>query len=331
MMQRYRIWFSVSLMNNVSLTLVAKIFRAVLIWVACFSISVAANDGAPQQHDMEIAADDGRVVQTRLFAPANGCDVCALVIFSHGAFSTNGRYDRLLLAWARAGFVVAAPLHVDSEAHPDREDYAPDAALPTRVEDYRAVRDALTQAGRLQAISASLSGEVIAAGHSFGALIAQIAGGANPPSLARETLDALADRPPAAVVAISPPPAMDGYIELSHWAQITVPMLVVTGTADLIPGFVTDWRQHLLSYEAASTEQAYALIFAEVDHYFNGAFGRPTPEGERMASVIGDLNRSVVGFIHAVQDDVSPADSARWQALPDTVRTLANGQMIGDE
>ena len=318
-------------MSNVSLSLAARGFRAVLVWVACFSISVAANDDAAQQRDMEIAADNGRVVQMRLFAPADGCENCALVIFSHGAFSTYDRYDRLLLAWASAGFVVAAPLHVDSEAHPRREEYAPDAALPMRVEDYLVVLDALTQPARLQAINASLSGEVIAAGHSFGALIAQIAGGANPPSVASETLDALAGRPPAAVVAISPPPAMDGYIELSHWAQIKMPMLVVTGTADLIPGFVTDWRQHLLSYKAASTEQAYALIFADVDHYFNGAFGRPTPEGERMASVIGDLNRSVVGFIHAVQDDVSPADSAWWQTLPDTVRTLANGEMIGDE
>lgn len=330
-MRRYRIWFSVALVNNVPRICPARRFRAVLLWVACFSTSVAASDDAVQQHDLEIAADNGRVVQTRLFAPENGCDECALVIFSHGAFSTYDRYDRLLVAWARAGFVVAAPLHVDSEAHPHREDYAPDAALPTRVEDYLVVRDALMQPGRLQAINARLSGEVIAAGHSFGALIAQIAGGANPPMVASGTLDALAGRPPVAVVAISPPPAMDGYIELSHWAQIGVPMLVVTGTADVIPDFVDDWRQHLFSYEAASAELTYALVFDDADHYFNGAFGRLTPEGEHMDGVISGLNKSIVGFIHAVQDDVSPADSAWWRALPDTVLPLADGEVIGDE
>ncbi|MEQ8514670.1 MAG: alpha/beta hydrolase [Chromatocurvus sp.] len=309
----------------------SRVLIAALIGLAWLSPTVAVSGAAVQQRDLEIAADNGRVVPTRVFAPTNGCDDCALVIFSHGAFSTYDRYDALLLPWTEAGFVVAAPLHVDSEAHPNRDDYPQDAALPTRVDDYLALRDRLTEPARLQSMGVSLSGEVIAAGHSFGALIAQIAGGANPPTVSGEVLAALAAQAPGAVVAISPPPAMKGYIDSSHWSQIGVPMLVVTGTTDVIPNFVSDWRDHLLSYEAASDDRAYALVFDGADHYFNGAFGRPTPQGERMEAVIGSLNQSIIAFIHAVEADASPVETPAWRALPDSVRQLSEGGMIVDE
>lgn len=308
-----------------------RAFLAVFFALSGLTPLVATGSDAINQRDLDIPAADGRLVSTRIFAPADGCDGCALVIFSHGAYSTYDRYDRLLLAWARAGLVVAAPLHVDSEAHPDREDYPQEAALPTRVDDYLALLDLLSEQDRLQAMGLDLSGEVVAAGHSFGALIAQIAAGANPPTVSPEVIDALAAQAPAAVVAISPPPAMEGYIELAHWSRITVPMLVVTGTADVIPNFVTDWRQHLLSYEAAPDDRSYALVFDDIDHYFNGAFGRPTPAGESMGAVMDDLNGSIVGFIHAVQSGRSPTDMSWWVALPDSVRSLSHAEMPDDE
>lgn len=291
----------------------------------------AAGDSPPQQLDLEIAAPDGRSIPMRLFAPAKGCGDCTLVIFSHGAFSTYDRYDRLLLAWADAGFVVVAPLHVDSEKHPDPESYEPDAALPTRVEDYLQLRDHFTKGARRQVLDVSFSGEVIAAGHSFGALIAQIAGGANPPAISAQAVADLAAQQPRAIVAISPPPPVSGYVESEHWAQIAVPMLVVTGTADVIPQFVPDWRQHLASYQAAPDSRSYALVFDDADHYFNGAFGRLSVEGEATSDMIAQLNKSIVGFMHGVQGAVPPLELPGWQTLPDTVRALANGESVSNE
>lgn len=289
------------------------------------------SDTAVQELDLNMLAGNDRNIPVRIFAPAGGCDPCTLVVFSHGAYSTYDRYDRLLHGWARAGFVIAAPLHVDSELHPDRDQYAQEAALGTRVEDYLSVRNALIDVRRIRALDVVLSGHVVAAGHSFGALIAQLAGGANPPTVSAAQLAELAETPPMAIIALSPPPAMPGYIEESHWARVSMPMLVVTGTSDVIPNFVTDWRQHLDSFKAAPDENAYALIFDGADHYFNGAFGRPTLEGERMAPIVSQLNQGVVDFIDAVQTGLSPPQTAWWQALPASVRTLENGDVVLDE
>jgi len=77
------------------------------------------------------------------------------------------------------------------------------------------------------------------------------------------------------VIASSPPGPIPQLFSEDRWSDIAVPMLVVIGTADVLPGFIDDWRLHLRSFEMATRGPAYALVFDNQDHYFGGAFGRP--------------------------------------------------------
>lgn len=269
------------------------------------ALSMPAVSVAVAHRDVTVAAPDGRVIPVRVYLPARGCRRCALVIFSHGAFATPGRYDVLLDAWAAHGLVVAAPLHTDSEEHADRARY-PDSRA-TRIADWRAV-DAAMRGRRLKHVS--FSGKVVAAGHSYGALIAEVVGGAR---MAEERGLQRDWRVPAAVIAISPPGAMPAFVAAQGFAAITRPTLVVTGTTDILPGFVDRWQQHLDSYHGASAGLGYALTFDGMNHYFNGAYGRPRPEGAAAGPQVARLNRAIVDFIDAAVADTLPT-KADWIA-----------------
>jgi predicted dienelactone hydrolase len=85
----------------------------------------------------------GRVLQTTIYYPANGTPQAApvldaqpdrgaapypLIVFAHGFGSSLSEYQALLIRWAAAGYVVAAPLfpltRSDAQGGPDLEDFA---------------------------------------------------------------------------------------------------------------------------------------------------------------------------------------------------------------
>ena len=252
--------------------------------------------------NISVMANDDRPVDVRVFYQAAGCDGCPLILFSHGANATYDRYDVLLQAWAREGYVVAAPLHVDSELHPRRADYGREDHLPTRLEDVAATLEYL-QTGEAEGIAGiSLAPDYIAAGHSFGALIAQIAGGARLPD---QSLDGMSR--PLAVIAVSPPGPVPGFIEPSAWSSIEAPMLVTTGTTDFVPFVAPAWEDHLASFENAPAALSGALIFDDIDHYFNGAFGR-IDEVTAADSAVENLNKAITAFIRQVRGGIPVAD-----------------------
>ncbi|PXA84216.1 hypothetical protein DMC18_24045, partial [Caulobacter sp. D5] len=96
---------------------------------------------------VEIAVGD-RTVGLAVARPAGPAR--AAVSFSHGAFSAPGKYAALLEGWAARCLLVAAPLHVDSTDHPQREAYDQAAVWRTRLEDQAATLDWLAGQGRLR-------------------------------------------------------------------------------------------------------------------------------------------------------------------------------------
>ena len=265
---------------------------------------------APVVHRaMTVTAADGRKVPLTVYVRGDGCRRCTLVIFSHGALSTPGRYDVLLDAWAAQGLVVAAPLHTDSEEYPERGRY-PDSRA-TRLADWRAV-DAAMRGSPLPGVS--LSGRVVAAGHSYGALIAEIAAGARPLG----SLPTGGWRTPVAAIAISPPGTMAGFVDTASYAAIARPTLVVTGTADVLPGFVDPWQRHLDSYHAMRPGLGYSAVFAGMDHNFNGAYCRPGPQGQASMPQVARLNALVTGFIDMALRGALP-DKRKWLRRSDAM------------
>ena len=270
----------------------------------------ASSELAARQIDFSLTAPDGREVPARAFLPSEDCSPCTLIIFSHGAYAAYDRYDALLLDWASRGYAVVAPQHVDSEEHPNRDAWNIDTSRPARLVDYALISSTFAAEGYSLG-GVTFSGRQIAAGHSYGGLIAQVAGGAmlaNPDLVLPETA-----HPPEAIIAISPPSELDGLVSNEGFAEIDTPMLLVTGTEDALPGFIDDWQGHLDGYEAAPTDLAYALVYEGMDHYFNGAFGREKPEGEAAMPAIYDLNGRIAAFIEDSFTDTLPT-GLDWRA-----------------
>ena len=246
---------------------------------------------------ISIQTSTGREIPLRLLTP-EGCSKCAFVIFSHGANSAYDRYDKLLLPIAEAGFRVAIPNHTDSEEHPHRGDYKPQDWSPTRLEDYATI------AAQYE------TDHLFAVGHSFGALIAQIAGGATIPNTPEVDIPR-----PLAVLAYSPPGAVPNFFPAKTWRSVNVPTLVTTGTTDIVPMMAEKWELHLTSYEETSSELAYALIYDSMDHYMNGAYGRETdldtPERDQS---INHLVQSSLFFMDNIKNE-NPPSQIQWNEL----------------
>lgn len=290
------------------------LFRGLCVSLALtLSLPLAADSSS---FEFTLTAAQGRQVPVLVTHPDGDGEARALIVFSHGANATPDRYTRLFDAWAEGGYVVVAPMHVDSELNPDRDDYDRTQVMLTRLEEFgllstgNAVRAIVEESGQ------TLSDVVIAAGHSYGALIAQVAGGTPLRNVEPFPASMLSARGAiAGVVALSPPGPFGDTVTKEDWSLIDRPMLVVTGTTDILPGFVDDWRMHLVSYEASQSAPAYALVFAGQDHYFNGAFGRPIDDLEPDdARALDALNITTLRFLDSLVDDALPTGT-QWQAL----------------
>lgn len=197
-----------------------------------------------------------RDVEVSVWRPAKTEGV---VVFSHGAGSWPARYDFLIKAWNAAGFLVVAPTHVDSMRHPKRADYDLKAAFSLRLVDLAAAT-AWTEKAAPGLPRAS-------AGHSYGSLMSMIRGGALEPMIPAR------DPGTKAVLCFSSPGMLPGLMGPTSFSALTPPLLIVTGDKDLVPGFVTDWRDHLRGFETSPAGDKHAWIGAGVDHTFSGAIG----------------------------------------------------------
>lgn len=215
-----------------------------------------------------LAAADGREVAVTEWTPAR--EMVGTILFSHGAGSAPDLYPGMIDAWAAAGWRVLAPLHVDSRQYARRADYPGLASWRARIEDMRL-------------LSAHIGDTpYVAAGHSYGGLVALTLGGARaiPPEGAAVPLS---DPKVRAVIAFSPPAPIPVLVTAQGYSGLGVPALIQTGTADVPPGKADAeaWRGHLAAFEAAPAgNHRYGLVLAGVDHYFGGAicdFDRPGP------------------------------------------------------
>ena len=251
---------------------VVRLGKPRLDWddAALFNMAAAASakDSGVSIIETDLSGpNDDRLTTVRLYQPHQPCD-CPALVFSHGAFSAPDRYDRLLAPLAQAGITIIAPMHVDSEDHADRDTYKPASWTSNRLIDMERARTFL----ETRADDTVL--EWVAAGHSFGALIAQIIGGATSNG---QSYALCCTTKPTHIIALSPSGTVSGQLEREDFQSINAAMTVITGKNDIIPPFAEEWNDHLDSFENTSGP-ATAIIFSEADHYFNGMFGRQTDD-----------------------------------------------------
>lgn len=207
-----------------------------------------------------------------------------VVVFSHGAGGAPGRYEVLFKAWNAAGFLVVAPLHVDSMIHPRHADYDLRAAFPLRLADLAAAAEWSAKAapGLPRA----------SAGHSYGALMSMIRGGA------LEQMIPARDPATKSVVAFSSPGVLPGLIGPTAFSTLDRPLLTITGDKDVVPGFVTDWHDHLRAFETSPAGDKHAWIGAGVDHNFAGAIAGVGKDPAQVAA-FAKLQPLTVAFLRA--------------------------------
>jgi hypothetical protein len=216
---------------------------------------------------------DGRETAYRVMAPGVGGE-WPVILFSHGANSSNLDYDRLWRPWAAAGYLVIGANHIDTGP--------PEARRKVGTHDLWAARLAdttlpLDDRAPFQALARRRGGAprwdaVAVAGHSFGAVVAQAVAGAK--LLDPEDHKPIADRPTGvlACMTFSPPGPLDGFIPPYAWSGVSVPSLLQTGDADILPGFVNDWRLRLTGF--SGPPDRWTIVAKGVDHYFGGLICR---------------------------------------------------------
>ncbi|NVE93491.1 alpha/beta fold hydrolase [Altererythrobacter sp. JGD-16] len=233
--------------------------------------------GASSEVSLSVTEGSERQIPVTLFLPEQPGEY-PLLGFSHGAFASPTRYRAMLAPLASAGYIVIAPMHVDSEEFGSDERPDRDTTWRTRNEDMAlALNPNQELLDLLEAREYTLSkGKVASVGHSYGAIMAQLPGGA----LAYESDGSQVDRADPdvdVVVGWSPPGSIPTMIDAEGWNTLAVPSLTITGTTDVLPGFIDDWRAHLASYENAPIGKRASWVGEGIDHYFGGMFGREKP------------------------------------------------------
>ncbi len=258
---------------------------------------------APRRIDLR--GPDGRTIAVSDWAPRGRPR--GMILFSHGALSSPRFYEAIITPWLAAGYRVLAPLHVDSAEHPETAKYPGLASWKARIEDMRA-------------LSAHLGNRPwVAAGHSYGGLVALTMGGAAaiPP---QGISGPLGDGNVRAVIAFSPPAPVPVLITQQGFATLRVPALIQTGTADDPPG-PDGWEGHLAGFNAAAPGgNRYGLVLEGVDHYFGGAICRYDLPGPRQLARLADANRIAGLFLEGFGSGRASArrmlDAAVSDALP---------------
>ncbi|ENZ81122.1 MULTISPECIES: alpha/beta hydrolase [Caulobacter] len=175
-----------------------------------------------------------------------------VVIFSHGAGSATTSYQGLFEAWTKAGFLVVAPVHVDSLSHPKHADYDLRAAFPLRLADLAAAT--------AWAAKTAPGLPIVSAGHSYGSLMSLIRGGA------LEGLLHARDPNTKAVLCFSSAGVIPGLIGPKAYETLATPLLMITGDKDVLPGSFDDWHDHLRPFEASPAGEKYLWVGQGVDH-----------------------------------------------------------------
>ena len=227
-----------------------------------------------------VETDSGREVPLTVFMPEKA-GVYPVAAFSHGAYASPTRYRKMLAPLAGAGYIIIAPMHVDSEEFGSQETPSRAVTWTTRNEDFAL---ALTPpAVLLESLAASGysvdTGKTAALGHSYGALIAHLAGGAIANEPDGSVMSHRNDQVDL-VVGWSPPGPFPGMMEAEGWSTLAKPTLTITGTNDILPGFIDDWRDHAAAYDFGPLGYRALWVGDGIDHYFGGMFGREKPADE---------------------------------------------------
>lgn len=298
----------------------AKKFFLVISLVPFFIFNVSANSAQSTSSsaalyevnranlDIQVGTteENRRAVNLTISYPS-GASEYPLIVFSHGHALDNLSYHNLTDYWVERGYIVVAPLHLDSGGDLAAmsgiaEKYGRDWIAASRLLEMKAVIDQVAQiASSLDGFQGKvLTDRVIAAGHSYGALSSQQLSGAKV-ELSGDSVYSLpvslADERIVAVVAISPPGLIKERLTEATWQGFNTPQLVVTGPNDFFPFIWPNYEEHFVSYLTAEAGSNYLLLLDEMDHYLGNLIGRLERDGPPQRLALKNLQEVSFMFI----------------------------------
>lgn len=257
--------------------------------------------------EVTITAEHAEAIDLVVSYPINSKDNFPLLVFSHGNGLDANAYHNLTNKWVELGYVVVAPNHLDSgsteKAGLAQKKYGSDWVSASRVLDLSATINQIeTIIPQLSDFKGGVNTEkIIAAGHSFGALTAQMLAGATlekQGNSERKIPFSLKDNRVVAVVAISPPGLIPNFLSQNTWTTFDTPQLVVTGTNDISPPFWPTYDVHLVSYESAVAGNNYLLVLDGADHYLGNLIGNLNREEAPQELALKNLIDQSIVFIN---------------------------------
>jgi dienelactone hydrolase len=272
---------------------------------------------------------DGRAVPLHVVWPAHGRRM-PVILYSHGAYSSKDLYGPIVDAWAARGYVVIAPTHRDSVALGVRRGTNEPRYFAWRLEDMELIL------ARLDAVFAQVPGlaecadpgRIVAAGHSFGGLVAQTLGGATYFDPSTGATVSRRDARVRAVIIFSGAGPFPPILRASDFATLTPPTLVTVGTNDLqqAPGLSgQEWRKQ--PYDLAPSGSKFRLTLDGADHYLGGTVGRDDlPRDARGPAWLAAFNATTCDFLDAF---VKGKESARRKLLREAAAAPASDAVRG--
>jgi pimeloyl-ACP methyl ester carboxylesterase len=245
--------------------------------------------GGAQSVDLAVRAS-GPPMTVRVVRP-DGDGPFPLIVFSHGMFSANDRYDAIVTHWVSHGYVVLLPNHVDANrAVKPRNNADIEAIIDSRARDMGLVLDHLDD---IVAGVPALAGRLgpppyVAAGHSVGTYVALLTAGLKTRNPQTGVVTAHPDTRYGVVVMSSDPGNM-ALMPADLWLGVSVPRFLVRGSEDFgVMGdgrTKADYQTEVLSSDEAPAGRRYLLAIDGANHYFGGLVHRqpkdavPDPEG----------------------------------------------------
>lgn len=236
--------------------------------------SAAAVTPAPEMLTVPV---QGRELRISVFRPAEAAR--GVIFLSHGAGGSPDLMRPLIDRLLDQRFAVVAPLHRDSMTYsPDERDDLP-TAFGTRIADLQA-----TSAVAERLFPGLPYGAI---GYSYGSLTALIGGGA--------LKDMVGARVPAmkAVASFSSPGLIPGVVTDAGLQSVAVPTLMVTGTKDVVAGFIPDPAQHIYYFENEPSGNRYLALVDGASHEF--VYGREPGYDAAIDITVNFLKAFVLG------------------------------------
>ncbi len=257
----------------------------------------SVSTAAPSTETLTVPVQ-GRQLRISVFRPTSAPR--GVLFLSHGAGGSPDIMRPLVDRLLSEGFSVVAPLHRDSMTYePDERDDLQTAFL-TRIADLQATSELA------QTMFPGLPYGGV--GYSYGSLTALIGGGA--------LMDMVGVRVPEmkAVASFSSPGLIPGVITDAGLESVAVPTLMVTGTNDVVPGFIPDAAHHIHYFEAEPAGNRYLAVVDGASHDF--VYGREPYYDAAIDITVNFLKAYVLGDPAALKtldgtESVGPIDFRR--------------------